>query len=60
MIYNNVTNTLRAWCDDMTKAYMNSLLLKDFDAFYHIDSFAMLYVWGQKDGSYLRFYNSYI
>ena len=43
--------------DDMTKAYMNSLLLKDFDAFYHIDSFAMLYVWGQKDGSYLRFYN---
>lgn len=41
--------------DPSSKAYMEMLLIRDYDAFYFIDSFAMLYVWGQKDESYIRF-----
>ena len=41
--------------DDAAKGYMQGLLVRDCDAFYYVDSFAMLYVWGQKDNSYIRF-----
>ncbi len=39
------------------KLYMQTLLLKDFDGFYCVDSFVMFYVWGQKDESYIKFCN---
>ena len=39
------------------KNFMQRFLLKDFDGFYYVDSFVMFYVWGQKDGSYLKFCN---
>ena len=43
--------------DLASKTYMEGLLVRDFDAFYYVDSFAMLYVWGQRDSSYIRFCN---
>lgn len=39
------------------KFYMQRFLLKDFDAFYYVDSFVMFYVWGKNDGSYTSFCN---
>lgn len=41
--------------DDAAKGYMQGLLGRDYDAFYYVDSFVMLYVWGKKDNSYIRF-----
>lgn len=39
------------------KLLMQKFLLRDFDGFYYVDSFAMFYVWGQNDESYPRFCN---
>lgn len=43
--------------DEPEKIYMQAFLPRDFDGFYYVDSFAMLYVWGAKDGSYIRLCN---
>lgn len=37
------------------ESFMQHFLLRDFDGFYYVDSFVMLYTWGNKDESYLRF-----
>lgn len=36
---------------------MQAFMTRDFDGYYYVDSFAMLYVWGAKDGDYIRLCN---
>ncbi|RGC97242.1 hypothetical protein DW194_17090 [Subdoligranulum sp. AM16-9] len=43
--------------DESAKTYMQGFLLRDSDGFYYVDSLAMFYVWGQKNKSYIKFYN---